>query len=131
MGQSQGGGVALSIARFGADDYVFPDKPIFRALVAFYPHCGYISDLSPVELVSPLLVLAGKKDGWTPPIGCLLAKKNVSGADYKVIVYEGAYHGFDLYITNVRFAGHSVGGNNEDRKDSLIKILECFKMYKK
>jgi dienelactone hydrolase len=126
MGQSQGGGVALSIARFGADDYVFPDKPIFQGVVAFYPLCDFISDLLPVELVSPLLVLAGRKDNWTPPYGCVLAKENVSGADYEVIVYDHAHHSFDLNIRIQTFANHTVGGNVAARKDSQKQMLSWF-----
>jgi len=111
MGQSQGGIVALSIARYGADEYVFPGKPKFQGIVAYYPGCGHVSDVRPVELVSPLLVLAGEKDDWTPPLGCVLARENVSGADYEVIVYDQAHHAFDLNIPVGTYANHTGGGN--------------------
>ncbi|NOQ32229.1 MAG: prolyl oligopeptidase family serine peptidase [Helicobacteraceae bacterium] len=126
MGQSNGGGVALSIAKFGADKDLFPDKPKFQGIVAFYPPCGYISNIFQSEIISPLLILTGEKDDWTPPAECLSAKKYVTGSNYEVIVYKNAYHSFDLFISEQTYAGHTVGGNYIARNDSHKQMLNWF-----
>jgi len=125
MGQSNGAGAAM-LAAFGADEYVFPQKPKFQGIVAYYGWCGRLSSLLPVEIVSPLLVLTGEKDDWTPPRWCVEAKSNVVGADYKVIVYEDAHHSFDLSIRVQSYAGHIVGRNAAATKDSRKQMLDWF-----
>lgn len=64
----------------------------FQASVAFYPACEAIDP----ELVTPLLVLIGDKDDWTPASRCrdvepiLRPREHVS-----MVFYPNAYHGFD------------------------------------
>jgi dienelactone hydrolase len=126
MGQSNGGSVAIEAARYGADEYVFSDSPMFQAVVAFYPNCGRISSVMPFEIVSPLLTLTGRNDDWLPPHWCVIAKEYVGGADYEVIVYENAHHSFDLFIPVQSYSGHTVGGNSEARADSRDQMLNWF-----
>ena len=72
-----------------------------RAAVAFYPGCA--ADLQQGHAASaPLLLLLGADDDWTPAAPCLAlvdaAVAGAAGADIpkpQVVVYPGAYHGFD------------------------------------
>ncbi len=63
--------------------------------VAFYPGCeaerrrGYAAD-------TPLLLLLGGSDDWTPPGPCLrLAQDTQGAAKPQWALYPGAFHGFD------------------------------------
>ena len=48
------------------------------------------------------------------------------GADYEVIVYEGAYHGFDNFTAVQNYIGYTVGGNPAARNDSRKQMLNWF-----
>lgn len=65
----------------------------FRAAVAFYPHCSYMSS----DLMIPLLLLLGESDNWTPPALCVDTAKRLQQEGRPVLftVYPGAHHGFD------------------------------------
>ena len=130
MGQSHGGGVAFKAA---ADPSLAPIKrdwrqlhgalPRFRAVVAYYPWCGHL----PKRIVSPLLVLSGALDDWTPPWSCTLWKGSVEGAPYDVAIYEGAYHSFDLVSLPLQpYAGHIVGGDAAAAAASRQRMIDWF-----
>ena len=124
MGQSHGGMTALYISdgKFASS----PNKPVFRAIVAYYPPC-YI----PQKLKYPVLVLGGEKDNWTPIDNCLRAKNRDLGKPYKVIAYKGAYHGFDLSISVRSISGSiKVGGNRRARKESRDEMLAWFNEFR-
>ena len=130
MGQSQGGGVALKAAADPAHAPIKRDwqqlygapPPRFRAAVAYYPWCGYV----PKRIVMPLLVLSGALDDWTPPSGCVFEQGFVEGAPYRVIVYEGAHHSFDLPMSLRSYAGHTVGGHAAATVDSRQRMIAWF-----
>lgn len=130
MGQSHGGGVALKAA---ADPSFAPVKrdwqqlhgalPHFRAAVAYYPWCG----LAPKRIVSPLLVFSGALDDWTPPWRCALWKDDVEGAPYEIVIYEGAYHSFDLASLPLQtYAGHTVAGHAAAAAASRQRMIDWF-----
>ena len=81
----------------------------FRAAAAWYPSCRFLAYST--ELKSPLLVLGGGKDDWTPPRICQSAKKDgrMTGAEYDVIVAPRALHGFDQPRKRYRYHGHWLG----------------------
>ncbi|MYD95048.1 MAG: alpha/beta hydrolase fold domain-containing protein [Chloroflexi bacterium] len=110
MGQSHGGIVALHVAAKG-DVASQPLKDAlgggFRAVVAYYPWCA-----APRNLDTPLLVLSGSKDNWTPPAECQRATARMRGAPYEVIVYPGEVHSFDLLMGLEHFLGFPVGGQS-------------------
>ena len=124
MGQSSGGSVSILVAG-GGSQFNFADDLKYSAVVAFYPWCGMLID----ELVSPLLVLGGAKDDWTPPDPCLNQVKTVKGAKMEVIIYPEARHGFDLPTGEVTFEGHRVGGHKPSAQDSRQRMLEFFQMH--
>ena len=124
MGQSNGGSVALVAAR-GPFSSLFPEKPHFQAIVAYYPWCGALPTW-PSKIVSPLLVLGAGKDDWVAPDYCVSARDQVSGADYDVLVYEDAYHSFDLPIVEQEYLGHRLGGNPDATRNSREKMIDWF-----
>ena len=66
----------------------------FRAAVAFYPFCD-VTDV----FETPLLILIGGADDWTPASLCqgtaIAARQMHSPAPVTVKVYPGAVHGYD------------------------------------
>ena len=63
--------------------------------VAFYPGCDAERDRGYAPN-SPLLMLLGEADDWTPPGPCkTMAAAVRQGPKPEVESYEGAYHGFD------------------------------------
>ncbi len=125
MGQSNGGSVALLVAS-GPDKSEFPSELRFRAIAAYYPWCSALK----THIVSPLLVLHAENDDWVPPRHCLEIKNSVTGAPYEVIVYEDAYHSFDLPMPTTSYLGFTVGGNSSAAKDSREKMLDWFIKHK-
>lgn len=117
MGQSNGGSVAIRLAQLR--------KPAFRAVAAYYPWCGTFNRLgSKAEIGTPLIVLAGALDDWTPPGDCQTIKS--TGADYRVVVYPGAVHSFDLEISRQQYQGHAVGFDRAASEDSFRQMLGFF-----
>jgi dienelactone hydrolase len=60
------------------------------------------------------------------PEYCVSARDQVSGADPDVLVYDNAYHSFDLAGPLQDYPGHRVGGNPEATRDSREKMVEWF-----
>jgi dienelactone hydrolase len=96
-GWSHGGGTVLaSIApRAGKSA---PDDMKFAQAVSFYPGCSnYANSDYKHRLTSPLTLLIGDADDWTPAAPCktwidrLAADKQIA----KIITFEGAFHDFD------------------------------------
>ena len=125
MGQSQGGTIAFEVA----DLVQYPkvgDDLRFNAVAAFYPYCERIPD----RLRSPLLVLGGEKDDWTPLGTCLAASRRDLGQEYRFIAYEGAYHAFDLEIPLHYYLGFRIGANPVAREDSRRRMLDWFEKFR-
>lgn len=99
MGWSKGA-TAVTLA---AVDRVatFAGAPPLASAVAFYPFCGF--DLGDEPLASPLLLLLGGADDWTPAPPCenLVANWQSRGAPAEVLTFPDAPHGFDsrLFVT--------------------------------
>ncbi|MYD95044.1 MAG: alpha/beta hydrolase fold domain-containing protein [Chloroflexi bacterium] len=124
MGQSQGGHIALHVAARGdpvSQSLKDAHGGGFRALVAYYPPCAV-----PRDIDTPLLILSGAKDNWTPPAECQRAKARVRGAPYEVIVYPGEVHSFDLLMGLERFLGFPVGGNPGGHPESRNAMIQWF-----
>jgi dienelactone hydrolase len=99
--------------------------------VAFYPGCE--TDLkrgyrSPV----PLLLLVGELDDWTPAAPCKELARTAGAPAPDIVVYPGAYHGFDSSVA-VRLRkdvpngvnpgqGVHVGGNPAARSASAQRV---------
>ncbi|SPA47597.1 dienelactone hydrolase family protein [Cupriavidus taiwanensis] len=72
--------------------------PVERA-VAFYPGCKRAVQQHSFRLRSPLLLMIGGADDWTPATRCAMLQSAVQarqpGARFRLEIYPGAYHGFD------------------------------------
>ena len=117
IGQSNGASVSILLAQLA--------QPAFRALAAFYPWCGAFTRAGNTAVTtSPLLVLGGARDDWTPPGECQSVE--TSGAEYRVVVYPDAVHSFDLEIPRQQYQGHQVGYDSRATADSRRQILAFF-----
>lgn len=120
LGLSDGGVAALVAAKGGADAR-------FSAVVAYYPGCGPLGGMS-YAIRSPTLVFVAGKDDWTPPTDCLSAKRAgiVTGAEFDVINYPNAHHGFDQQRKTIRYKGHTLAFSPEATSDSRKRVKEFF-----
>jgi dienelactone hydrolase len=95
VGFSFGGRTAIwsDMARFQEAYGGFP----FQAHIAFYPSTCFIQLEEEEDLMAPLWILHGTEDDWTPIDQCedFIDRVTASGADARIIPYEGAFHGFD------------------------------------
>lgn len=90
IGWSHGGWTVLWA---GSSEDRYPDVKL-RALVAFYPFCG---DIAGYGGTTPLLMLLGEADDWTPAEPCQIVALGArrAGRDVVDVTYPGAHHGFD------------------------------------
>ena len=124
MGQSHGGWVVLQLAI----SRTIPVQDRFRAAVAYYPWCG--DQQLREQLHTPVLVLIGALDDWTPADRCLEAKRYARGAPFEVVVYENAHHSFDLPMGGpYRYKGHTVAGHAGAGTDSRKRMVTWFREH--
>lgn len=90
LGMSQGAITALrAIERHNVETL---GQARFRAAVALYPQCP-----DTVDTETPLLILIGSADNWTPPTRCRgLAARDAGAGIVSYVEYPGAHHGFDI-----------------------------------
>lgn len=120
IGQSNGASVSILLAQL--------EKPVFRAVAAYYPWCGAFKRVGGKAVItSPLLVLGGARDDWTPPDDCQSVE--TTGAEYRAVVYPDAVHSFDLEIPRQAFQGHQVGHDPWATVDSRRQVLEFFEAH--
>jgi dienelactone hydrolase len=121
LGLSDGGSAALLSAKGGPVDN-------FRAISSYYPDCKKL--LGGVGYVhkSPIIVFVGEKDDWTPPAECLKSKGPgvVTGAEFEVISYPNAYHGFDQPMPMREVFGYTMAYDREATVDSRKRYIEFF-----
>jgi len=131
LGFSQGAWQALSSVERGILEQTSPNK--FRAAVAFYPHClGFKGNMT-----VPTLILIGELDDWTLAKECRnmvdgrddwgISRKSNQGVPIKLVVYPGAYHGFDAsnLKTPIQLLGHHLEFNEAARQ----KVQALFAQY--
>jgi dienelactone hydrolase len=109
-----------------------PVRPV--AAIAFYPGCTKFRNLAGYRVDSPLLVLIGEADDWTPAAPCkALAEKQ----PMKLVSYPDSYHGFDG-TAPVRVRGNvgttksgnaTQGGNPAAREASRAETLAFLKKH--
>lgn len=93
VGSSQGAIVALQLVSTRPNFFAVPHDLKFKAVVAYYPECSFATE----QLTLPTIILIGELDDWTPARDCerWMARRAGKGAPVKLVVYPGAYHGFD------------------------------------
>lgn len=123
MGQSNGGAVAIRVAKTATSQVHNNGGAAFRGVVAYYPWCGEFGG-SRVSLASPLLIFAGGRDDWVPARECQNVK--ATGAALEVTIYPEAAHSFDLDILPQRFQGKLIGSDPHATEDSRARMLAFF-----
>lgn len=141
MGHSHGGATTLATmwqSRIATRPYA--------AAIAFYPSCGIrygdwhgASQAGIYKPVSPLLILTGEKDDWTPAAPCrvLAERASAAGLPVAIKVYPEAQHAFDSpaplrYVPERMNAnapggrGATTGGNAEAWADSIREVKAFF-----
>jgi dienelactone hydrolase len=96
IGFSRGGSVAIDSALEPIRRAVIDDDLRFAAHVSVYPGCS-VTQVSAHLDGSPILMLLGGKDDYTPAPACLAYADvlRAKGAAVSVVVYPDAHHGFD------------------------------------
>ncbi len=137
MGWSNGGIAALwsvrprAIRRDGMPD--------FRSAVAFYPGCRRLGNIAWSTRI-PTLILIGRADDWTPAAAYeqMVAGARGRSALASIVVYPGAYHGFDrpdypvrvltglAYSANGSGRAHA-GTNPAARAAAIARVTEWFR----
>jgi dienelactone hydrolase len=116
MGWSHGGETTLHAVQINV-----PSSSPFQAAVALYPYCIRLYILN-----SPLLVLIGEKDDWTPANECKFHLKPKEGWPEIILkVYPDAYHAFDATHGIGFYMGHVTGRNQSAAEDSY-KMVKAF-----
>ena len=115
MGWSHGGTTAVLTV---IDRRPSSETNAFDTAVAFYPRC-----FKPLEPESPLLILAGSKDRWTPVEFCLRHAPIGDRADLvRIEVYPDAYHCFDWAGIDSRQQGHILRYHPVHALDAFEKV---------
>ncbi|MDP3759810.1 MAG: dienelactone hydrolase family protein [Ramlibacter sp.] len=123
MGQSNGGSVAINVAKGDGPHRNAGGGGGYRGVVAYYPWCGSF-DRRTVRLAAPLLILAGGEDDWTPARECEGVKS--TGARMQFVVYPRAAHSFDLEMMPTHYLGKRVGKDQGAADDSRARMLAFF-----
>jgi dienelactone hydrolase len=96
MGFSRGGELALNaiFERFRAGAISAPNR--FAAYIPVYPYCNF-RHVGASLVSAPMLMLLGGADDMTEPGPCEHAASWLKGrgVPVRVVIYPGAYHGFD------------------------------------
>ena len=92
----------------------------FAAAVAFYPNCR----LSSGVMTTPLLILMGSADDWTPAAACraMLRRRGGRGAPVALHVYPGATHAFDTPGPNRTVLGHRLRYDPAAARDAWRRV---------
>ena len=117
MGWSHGGATTLyavnknNLIRIKSDPY--------KAAIAFYPWCGP----SKIHLNTPLLILIGAGDDWTPADQCKNLKlEPETNNEVNLKVYPNAHHGFDLEGVDIEVEGHQIKYDPAATKDAIVQV---------
>jgi dienelactone hydrolase len=96
MGFSRGGVAALYSSLEPFRQAATVGNLRFAAHIAFYPSCGISYDSAHVD-GSPVLMLVGGKDNYTPAAPCIAYADTLrsKGAQVTLKEYPDAWHGFD------------------------------------
>ena len=121
LGLSDGGSAALLSAKGGTVDH-------FSAIASYYPDCGKLLGGVGYVYKSPIIVFVGEKDDWTPPAECIKSKSPgvVAGAEFEVISYPNAYHGFDQPRPMRKVLGYTMAYDRGATVDSRKRYIEFF-----
>ena len=131
-GFSLGGVAALHVASDHRQNSRNPRvERDYAASVAYYPHCGEWEMIYQFDRNTPLLILIGADDTWTPTSLCRDLAEHWDD-EVEIEIYPDAYHAFDLPMSRrAAFTGADgelrvSGANPEARKKSQEHMLAFF-----
>lgn len=119
LGMSQGGITLLqAIQSKNVEDL---GQTPFRAAVALYPQCP-----DKLDTETPVLILIGGADNWTPPTRCRgLSAREGSAGTVSYVEYPGAHHGFDIPNVDVTwFNRYIVRHDARAERDAIERVRE-------
>ncbi|HEV2610629.1 MAG TPA: dienelactone hydrolase family protein [Noviherbaspirillum sp.] len=143
LGWSNGGSTVLSSIDAGHTD-VSSNTVRPAAAVAFYPGCTAFARDAGYRNATPLLILMGEKDDWTPPDACVALERKLdaasAGAPVALRLYPDSFHNFDapglpvrrrLDVPNGVRPGEGVtsGGNPAAREDAYRELFAFLKKH--
>ena len=135
-GWSHGGSTVLNTVTHKPVLGDFSDEVKFVEAIAFYPGCSpFAKDNAPQKISSPLTILMGDADDWTPAAPCstFAARLKNNEQNVSLTLYPGAYHDFDNPAGKLRVRsevpngvnpgkGVTVGPDPKAREDAMAKI---------
>ncbi|MEI7874333.1 MAG: dienelactone hydrolase family protein [Alphaproteobacteria bacterium] len=126
LGYSQGAMVALSAVSSGGEEALYGRH--FRAAIAYYPACYAFSGTVSV----PTLILIGDLDDWSLAADCqkMMAQRNGEGAPLRLVVYPGAYHGFNAVSLRDKprsYFGHHIEYNEAADRAALAETIAALR----
>ena len=96
------------------------------SFVALYPNCRDTDTVR--DFISPLLILIGEKDDWTPAAACksLLATNRPENPHLELVVYPEAYHAYDDERNGAgrHFLGHKLRYDAEASRDTAERVMK-------
>lgn len=118
VGFSHGGDTALLAASRSAVER--NGATPFAAAVAFYPWCP----LGGAPIASPVLILTGDADDWTPAVRCrqLQSTWRPEFGRVSLHVYPGATHAFDVPKLERRYLGHVLRHDAAATDDAAARV---------
>lgn len=117
-GWSHGGSTVLNTVTHKAPLGDFSDDVKFVEAIAFYPGCSpFAKDSSPAKISSPLTILMGDADDWTPAAPCstFAARLKNNEQPASLTLYPGAYHDFDNPAGKFRVRADVPNGVNKEK----------------
>ena len=105
IGSSKGGAVSIYAAWEPVRLAMVGDELKFAYHIALYPICFKWEKLEFTK--SPILILSGEKDDYTPAQFCVDFVDSLLASGYdnvKLIVYPGAYHSFDAHYDVTKYS---------------------------
>ncbi len=97
-GWSHGGSTVLNTVTHKPAFSDLSDDVKFAEAIAFYPGCSpFAKDNAPQKISSPLTILMGDADDWTPaaPCSAFAARLKNNEQPISITLYPGAFHDFD------------------------------------
>jgi dienelactone hydrolase len=135
-GWSHGGSTVLNTVTHKPVLGDFSDDVKFVEAIAFYPGCSWFAkDNAPQTISSPLTILMGDADDWTPAAPCTTFAARLKNNDQpaSITLYPGAFHDFDNPAGKFRVRsdvpngvntgkGVTVGPDPKAREEAMTKI---------
>jgi dienelactone hydrolase len=132
MGWSHGGASTLISA---SARFINATRPVgggYQAAIAFFPACVAFQD---GNLATPLLMLMGSTDDWTPPDRCVERGTSLQSGSTPVEwkIYKGAMHEFDDpgpdRVVRVSGRTYHLGYDRTAAKDAHDQVQRFLKTY--